>query len=280
MDTFQEHVLLPHLPDWTQRVEWTRTWQTGIADAVDGSEERVALRPQGRHRLRYVISPGALGERALLLARLRQALKTGLVAVPFWGRGLRLVEAWAGSNTVTLAAATSWRFLPGDPVYFGSLDADAFDHGEIRPLTKIEGTTLTVDGVLTRSHVGFCWPMLLGRLDVGDLDVRTDWHLQVPVEVRQLQTRDDPDSPGTGGDACALALTGSGAGESFDCYAVANPLTATLNRGNGWAGAWAWEPFPLGVIAFESFATYPPEDPLVQALDGGDDWASPWTWEP
>ncbi|HNQ89012.1 MAG TPA: hypothetical protein PKM73_10395 [Verrucomicrobiota bacterium] len=281
METFNDHVILPHLPDWTERVEWTRTWETGIAGAVNGSEERVAVRTKGRHSLRFTVSPYNVAERALLIDRLRASAKSGLAAVPFWGRGIRLAEALAGSKTVKLAASTPWAFGSGDPLFFCSPNADEYANWEVRQIVNLVDTTLTVEAVLTRTYPAgwFCWPMILGRLEVGDLDVRTDWHVQVPVEIRQLHSREDLALIPPEVDDCAIPLTIPGAGDSFDCYAFENPVTSTLDKGAGWTAAWIWEVCPFGVIAFDYFETYTPQDPSTQVHDGGSGWSSAWVFE-
>jgi hypothetical protein len=234
VESFNGHVILPHAPDWTAGVEWSRVWHCGIVDGVDGTEERMALRTHPRHALRFRLVPYNLQERAKLLARLRQAAKSGLVAVPFWGRGLALANAQAQSSTVALAAPPAWTFLAGDPVFFGSLDADAFDAWEVRTIVNAAGATLTLDEPLQRSWPAgwFCWPVLLGHATHGDIEVATDWHVGLQLDFEQLAA---PPDPPQFENICFDDLPGSC--ETFSYYPAgmnfigANPEVLTLTPG-------------------------------------------------
>jgi len=267
-----QYVILPHMPDWSSQVEWTRVWQCGVTDAVDGSEARLAVRPKGRHGLRFTVTPYNLQERARLMNRLRAADKSGYAAVPFWGRGIRLAAAQAGSETVTLAVATPWLFDAGDPVFFCLPDADQFDAWEVLALAGLQGATMTLDSPLLRSYPSgwFCWPMILGRLAHGSIDLATDWHASVQIEVRQLDVRPDPVL-----DLCAIMLSVPGAGDCFDCYAEEDPLLTALGAGNGWMAAWAIHENPLGIRIWDTFDTYlDGEEPT--GLNGGHGWTDRW----
>jgi hypothetical protein len=154
----------------------------------------MALRTRPRHALRFELAPYNLQERAKLVARLRQAAKSGLVAVPFWGRGLMLASAPAQASTVTLAASPAWRFLEDDPLFFCSPHADACDAWEVRTVLGADGATLTLDAPLTRAYPAgwFCWPVLLGHATHGDIEVPTDWHLGLQIDFQQLAAPPDP----------------------------------------------------------------------------------------
>lgn len=259
VETVNGHVLLPHLPDWSTPVEWTRRWSSGVMDAVDGSEERVAVRTKGRHGLRFTVAAYNLQDRARLVNRLRLADKTGLVAVPFWGRGIRLAAAIAGLSTVTLAAPTPWTFTHDDPVFFTSPHADEFDAWEVRAFASLDGTALELDAPLTRSYPAgwFCWPVLLGHATHGDLDLRSDWHAAVQIEFRQLDARPDPPA---WEDICWTAGPGGpwGSVESWNNYdegskPTPQPVGEDILLGGPdtvecWLSGWQGMPFAYGDV--------------------------------
>ena len=281
IETFDTHVVIPHLPDWSSPVEWTRGWQNEVGDCLDGSEERLALRSKGRHALRYQVQPYDLVERAALVERLRAAKKSGLMAIPFWGRGMRLQEASEGSETITLSAEPVWAFGDNDPIFFCSPNADEHALWEVRQIIWLDSVTMTLDLPLTRSYPSgwFCWSMILGHGSCSDFELPSDWHCAVNIEVRQLKVRDNPVLTSPEPDGCEIPMTLPGGGDSFDCYTPENPVFTPLDHGAGWTGAWAFEQSPFGVVALDGFDAYSPQDPVTQPLQGGSGWLTQWAFE-
>lgn len=192
LTTVNGHVLLPHYPDWTRPVEWSRSWRTDVDRSLSGSEERRALRPKPRTSVTWNILPYDVTEEARLLARLRAAAKSGLACAPYWGRGLRIVSA---VGTALELEANAWGWVQmNDYLFLRTLRADAPDAFELVQVGAIAGDTITLKAALALAweNGAWAWPLIFGRLTFGELTHRTDWHAGVTVTLSQLVIRPDP----------------------------------------------------------------------------------------
>lgn len=85
----------------------------------------------------------------------------------------------------------------------------------------------------------------------------------------------EPDDPLPEPDLCELSFDSSSlgeAGDSFDCYLTEDPVTTSLNSGNGWDAAWHGAYNFLGVQALEPFTKYSVQDPVSVSLNKGFGW--------
>ena len=94
--TYNGDVVIPHRPDWRQRVAWSRAWDTSIESGLTGAEDRRAMRLKPRERVVFRVIPWNAEERIRLLERLKAGVKAGRVLVPNWGRGATLAAEASG----------------------------------------------------------------------------------------------------------------------------------------------------------------------------------------
>lgn len=162
-------VLLPHVPDWSQTPKVQRRWQSAIASAVSGVEERSTLRQTPIRSLAFGVTPFDALERALLDDRIRAALLDGAAAVPWWGRGLALASPASGT-TVTLAdtVPTGWVPAAGSHIAFvGDWATPGGAQWEIAEVESVAGRVLTLSAALTNTWTRACWELLAGKLTVS-----------------------------------------------------------------------------------------------------------------
>lgn len=167
------HVLLPELPNWQQGAELTRRWETEIQETVTGAEDRGAMRTVPRLELSYEIATLTQEQRARLENRLREAMKSGKAAVPFWGRASDLASAASGTGAEL--ATTNWPWQTGDYIFF--LDASNLEKPvhAVRQITGKTGLTLTLDSALPQTFAAgsLVWPLLFGKPDGESMSLLT-----------------------------------------------------------------------------------------------------------
>lgn len=190
-------VLLPHAPDWRERVGWKRRWDTVVGETVVGKEERVALRPRGRVVLQYLLNPRDDIEGNKLLDRAREVMKTGRACCPFWGRGISLpFGATAGATVIDIGAEPTWEWDNGDPVFFAHPLPEQYDTFEVATLDRFKGDgKIRLTGALTLSYPAgsYVHPLLFGRAKVGDMELLDDWHKATSIDIEETTTRPTPD---------------------------------------------------------------------------------------
>ena len=184
-ELINDHVILPHAPNWSSAPAWSRRWQTAVADGVTGAESRSALRVVPRTSLKWVISPAEQNESALLVPRLRAALKSGRACAPYWGRGCAIITF---ETTSSVRLATAWPWAVGEYIFF--MDAwrswecrlviDVEDAGSGQPLVWC-ATPLTGNYAAAK----LAWPMLFGEISAPDLEAVTAHHADVQIELRE-----------------------------------------------------------------------------------------------
>lgn len=168
-------VLLPHAPDWSQTPKVQRRWQSAIASAVSGVEERSTLRQTPIRSLAYGVTPFDAQERGLLDDRIRAALLEGAAAVPWWGRGLALASPASGS-TVILADSvpTGWVPQAGSHIAFvGDWATPGGAAWEVAEVESVAGRVLTLAAALTGTWTRSCWELLAGKLTVSGAEAFT-----------------------------------------------------------------------------------------------------------
>ncbi|HEY4416853.1 MAG TPA: hypothetical protein VGO57_14270 [Verrucomicrobiae bacterium] len=186
MITIAGHTLFPHTADWSTSPTWKRKWQTGITQALSGVEQRSALRNLPLHTLQVSMLMSSLDERARFDARLDQALKSGLAAVPLFGYGTEISSAAAeGANTLELDDAVNpWPFAVYDFVILLGADDTVFDCWQV---TNVAGNTLTLAGNLANTWLAgvMVRPVLFGNLTMQPAAQITDWHSQTAITIAQ-----------------------------------------------------------------------------------------------
>ena len=197
VETVNDHVLIPHRPDWRQRVEWTRTWDTQIRDSLSGQEVRMALRPRGRVGLRFRTVPFDDTEHQLLQQRIREALRTGRVAVPFFGRGVALqVAASAAQTTLALVREPSWEWDNSDWLWIGKPKSSDWATWETVQLDHFPGnlTAVLATGLVNAYPAGtFLYPLLFGRTELGEGELLDDHHGAYTVKMEETAVRPVPE---------------------------------------------------------------------------------------
>jgi hypothetical protein len=263
------YVLLPHAPDWNVKPQFRREWRTSIADGVTGTEDRLLFRHLPLRGVEFQILACTLEEQRRLVARILAAKKSGWAAVPLWGRGSALAAPATG-DAVTLQSESAWPWAKDDFVFFSRLEPDDPDACEVRQVESVAGPILTLDQTLARTYRRFCWPVLLGRFRCDDLRALTSHHATVRVSVLERDVRPEPLS-----DLCAIEFASDigVAGDTFDCYAVQDPVEVTLRAGNGWATPWDGAANRIGLVAMEPFQGY--VIGTATLLNKGTGWSGP-----
>lgn len=188
VDLVNGHVLLPHLPDWGQRITHRRTWQNEVGRGLNGGEHRVAMRHRPRLSLSWGLVPHDSEEQALMHARLRAAVKSGYGCVPHWGRGIQVSGTSGADLTLT---DSPWAFVEaGDYVLVRGLDVTDPETWETAEVDSIAGSVITMTGSLATAWGtdAWCWPLLFGAFTCGQLNHRSDWHTPVQCSLRTLET--------------------------------------------------------------------------------------------
>jgi hypothetical protein len=239
-----------------------REWRTTVAEGVTGAEDRSSFRHLPLRGIEYGVLPLSLEEDRKLIARVLAAKRSGLAAVPFWGRGLALASAATGT-TVVLADEEAWEGSPDDYVFFSDQDPDSCEVGQVQ---TVSGATLTLKSALAGSYRGFCWPLIFGLFRCESLSVLTSHYGSLRIAVLERDVR-----PELTEDLCAIILLVDGGGDSFDCYPVQDPVEQPLTAGNYWVGPWHGATNFSGVQAQEPFEGYALGAPST--LGRGTGWA-------
>jgi hypothetical protein len=186
IDLVTGHVLLPHQADLNTKVRWERIWKTTIGEGITGGEERVSPRPGFRRKLQYLIVPFDHIESAKLSARILAAKKSGLAAIPYFGRG-SMLAAELSAATATIVP-TVWNWAIGDSIFFQSTDVKDFDSWDVRTITNVVGEVLTLNTAVTNGPYlagTYCWPLLFGKLETGDINPVSNYRQGLEITVTE-----------------------------------------------------------------------------------------------
>jgi hypothetical protein len=259
------YVLFPNPPDWGDRLRMRREWRTSIADGVTGAEDRASFRHLPLRGIEYGVLPLNLQEERRLIDRLLVAKRSGLAAVPFWGRGIGLASVATGT-TVILADEDAWEWSPDDYVFFSDQDPDACEVGQVQ---AVSGATLTLKSALAGSYRGFCWPLLFGHFRCEEIGILTSHHgsLRIAVIERDIKPEANPD-------LCAIILLVDGGGDTFDCYPPDEVLDG-FAAGTFFTGPWVDNPLFVGIQSLEPFDRYAAGVALNNQVKGTG-WAGAW----
>lgn len=190
-------VLIPHRPDWRQRVEWTRAWDTVIRDSVRGKEQRLALRPRGRVTVKFRFFPFDDIERQQFEDRMRAAMKDARAAIPFWGRGVRASgDVAIAATTVSIAEEPTFEWDNDDWLFIGRLVTRDWAIWETVQVDHFPGNgTVVLKTGLVNSYPAGCrfYPLVAGRVTFSDAELLDDWRASRSVSVEETGVRPVPE---------------------------------------------------------------------------------------
>jgi len=173
------HVLIPNPANWEKPPSWSRRWQTAITPAVSEHESRVALRANPLVSLMVTVSTwtGASGSATpaqnRLDDRISAASKTGLVCVPYWGRGSVLSQDCSADFPYLNFTVAHWPWATGDYVFF-SYDnfGESYEVRRLIGLTR-NGFQLDQAPAETIEAGTICWPLLYGKFSSDTMPAET-----------------------------------------------------------------------------------------------------------
>ena len=115
IETLNNAVVLPHLPNWTDPVKLRRSWSTSVASGINGSEDRSSERTAAWRKITYKVST-LLGdgpqESEALAERLKAALQSGRAVCPLFGRAQAVAPF--SYDPVRLQALGLWPWTAGE----------------------------------------------------------------------------------------------------------------------------------------------------------------------
>lgn len=148
-------VVIPSLPDWSTPVRWNRSRKVSIASGVNGGEDRAVSQTKALQRLSYVTAAVSTDDTNRLIARILAGLKSGAVAIPFWGRA-QYPLAPDGTKLLRVEQVQTcglWRFSVGDYVFFIRPDREGNVWRDIQNTLKINIGGGAVDDWLEDSFI-------------------------------------------------------------------------------------------------------------------------------
>jgi len=116
-------VVIPHLIDWSEKLQWSRKWSTQVVPGVTRAEDRSSGQAGGAyHKIGYRTLNVSLQERARFTARVLEALRSGRACSPFWGRQNMTTGGTLGLGVPFGQGLTVeqpyWRWQSGDYAIF------------------------------------------------------------------------------------------------------------------------------------------------------------------
>lgn len=213
---------MPHQPDWLKPPTTERLWRAGVDKALNGAEDRLAVRHNAWLLLKYSVLPFNHIERALFDARFKEGLKIGKIAVPHWGRGVAIENPAAVGATSLKLMRSNHGFADGQYLLIQSSVPAQFDDWDLILVSTTSGATINLAEGLDHAYVRGTrvWPLLFGRPIPEPFEVlnlaRSRYQVAVQFDQRQIS---------------AYAY------ETFEDYELGE-ITGSLNEGEGWSGAW------------------------------------------
>lgn len=221
------HVLIPHQADWMRPPQLRRTWGSHAIASLAGDEDRCSVRPEPWIHLTYDVLPYDHVERARFDYRVKAALKSGMAAVPWWGRGVGLAAtAAAGATSVTLARSDH-ALEAGTYALIQSTTAAEYDTWDLVVLNTVSGVAVGLGSGLDYEHTvrSKVWPLLFGRPTIGGIQQLNLGRARYEVELAN--------------DARVVPVAVE---DDFAGYPLGD-VAGSLNDGEGWAGAWVFGEF-------------------------------------
>jgi hypothetical protein len=126
LETVNDCIAVPHLPNWDEPPRLRRAWATEVASGIDGGEERAAGRATPARQLTYTVLADSPGERALLAVILGAALRSGRAACPLFGRAQDTLAGNAPDRLIVYA--NHWTWAVGDYAYLSLPGHNGINH--------------------------------------------------------------------------------------------------------------------------------------------------------
>ena len=180
-------VLISHGANWAVNLRGKRIWQTDIAEALPGNENRSGKRAVSRRQLSFSITAQTLQERVRLEARADAAKLSGLGCAPMHGRSCVLGQiAGAGTNSLVLSQQ-AWTWQAGDYAILLGPDDLTFD---VQPVTAVsmDGLTLTLAENLINNWPAqaLCWPVIFGAFTAEKETALDPHHATQKITIAEL----------------------------------------------------------------------------------------------
>lgn len=165
VERLKGHILLPHQADWSNVPKLNRVWRGAVESTIGGPEDRLTVRPVSWMKLTYEVLPFEHQERAEFEARMREGLRVGKIAVPFFGRGVTLAEAGATNDVQINIDGASENVPRGTFLFIQSSVPALYADWDLCFVSEVSGTTLTIDPPLKHDYPARTkvWPVLFGR---------------------------------------------------------------------------------------------------------------------
>lgn len=189
---------------------------------MTGVEDRLAVRHNAWVKMTYSVLPFDHAERAKFEYRFKEGLKVGKLAVPYWGRGVPIVNDAAVGSTSVLLARTDHGFVAGQYLLIQSSVPAEYDLWDLLLVTTTSGATINLTtGLVYEYRRGTrVWALLFGRPIPETFEVlnrsRSRFSVSVQFDQRQIN---------------AYAY------DNFEGYSIGE-ITNALNDGVGWSGSW------------------------------------------
>lgn len=217
-----DHILLPHIADWTRKPTLERIWKTGLEASLGGSEDRASVRHEAWMKLTYQVLPYGHVERARFDDRMRAGLKAGKLCVPLWGKGVPLSEEATTGHAQLNLVRSNHPFTAGKYAIIQSQVPAEFDTWDLCLVDSVSGARLNLTGQISHDYPAgtYVWPLLFGKPIPDKFDPintgRTRYSVAVQFDGRQIN---------------AVAA------DDFESYELGD-VNTPLSSGVGWAGEW------------------------------------------
>ena len=248
------HVLIPAMPCWSDKIRWSRKWQTQIAGGVTGVESRQALRQIPRQTLSYLAFPRTQAEKAVLIQQIRTAMKTGYAVVPLWPRA-DTISATSSGTTLNVSLEV-WPWAEGDKIFIGTND-----DFEISTVSKSSGTTITLQSSLGKSWAAgtMVYPLFFGKPTVDELDLISPVPGKIKITVSEI----------VGSFKVVVAYPNCSYGDDFECYTL-GVITEANRTSTVFTGVGYVKSNYTGKIADDTFESY--SLGTISSMNGGSGW--------
>lgn len=165
VERLKGHILLPHQADWSNVPKLNRVWRGAVESTIGGPEDRLTVRPVSWMKLTYEVLPFEHQERAEFEARMREGLRVGKIAVPFFGRGVTLAEDSETDDVQINIDGASENVPRGTFLLIQSSVPALYSDWDLCFVSEVSGTTLTIDPPLKHDYPARTkvWPVLFGR---------------------------------------------------------------------------------------------------------------------
>jgi len=184
------YVLLPFLANWDKAVELKLQWETELEPSLRGNEQRASFRSAPRATCSFVYSTQSVEEQEALRQLLAEGyqftngvpganLNVGKFCAPIHGLA-SWVQTVPAPNQVTLFD-TVWPWSAGDWV----LAFDEAGEWAAMQIASVAGNTLTFTAApgVTLAAEDALYPLLYGRLELGEISHDSAQHADVPISI-------------------------------------------------------------------------------------------------